>query len=337
MATIIKRGPYQYQVQVRCTGYPSQTRTFETKRDATAWAATVESEMRRGLFVDRSEAERTTLGEILERYRQEVTPEKRGWRAENSRLKQLIRHPLSKRILATLRGVDFANYRDERLQGNPDAGISAVGPKTVVLELLMFSAVLNTARVDWSIPVENPIPHIRKPQVRNARELRLVDDEEARLLQAANQSRAPGLVLGILLAIETGMRRGEIAGLEWDQFDLHNSVIYLDITKNGDSRVVPLSATAEEAIRSFPRPPQGGKVLTFFDSNGLGAAFVRACERAGIEGLCFHDLRHEAASRLAKRMPAVTLAKVMGWRTLQMAMRYYNPTAAELVSAVRAS
>ncbi|WP_174874919.1 integrase [Vogesella oryzae] len=285
MASITKRGAYQYQAQVRRKGYPIQTRTFETKRDAEDWAATVESEMRRGLFVDRSEAERTTFGEILARYAREVTPDKRGWRAELSRIKRLQRHPLAQRLLASLRSADFADYRDERLK--------TVAPKTVQLELSLMSAVFNVAFRDWSIPVDNPITHIRKPKLPKGRSRRLVGDEEARLLAAAEQSRADSLALCILLAIETGMRRGEIASLTWEQVDLQHSVVHLELTKNGDSRVVPLSAAAEAAICALPRPLHGGPLTTFHDSNGLGAAFRRACERAGITGLCFHDLRHE--------------------------------------------
>lgn len=329
MASITKRGPYQYQAQVRRKGYPVQTRTFETKRDAEDWASTVESEMRRGVFLDRSEAERTTLGEILERYRTEITPEKRGWRAENSRLKQLQRHPLAKRILASLLSVDFTQYKKERLK--------TVGPKTVLLELGVLSAVFNTAKGEWSIPVENPIATVRKPTVPKGRKRRLGQIEEERLLIAAAESKSATLTTCIVLALETGMRRGEIAELTWSQIDLHNHVIRLELTKNGDERAVPLSEAAEAAIRALPRPLRGGRLTAFHDSNGLGAAFRRACERAGIEDLHFHDLRHEAASRLAKKMPVATLAKVMGWRTLQMAMRYYNPTDRDLVDAIRAA
>lgn len=329
MATISKRGPYQYQAQVRRKGYPSQTQTFESKRDAEDWAKTVESEMRRGIFIDRTEAERTTLGELLARYESEVTPDKRGKVAELSRLRRLKEHHLAARFVATLRSSDFSTYRDERLK--------EVAPKTVQHELSLFSSVFNVAKRDWSIPVENPITSIRKPKLPKGRERRLVDDEEERLLAAASRSRAATLKLCIVLAIETGMRRGEIAGLTWDQIDLHNHIIRLDMTKNGDSRVVPLSVAAENAIRQLPRPLHGGRLTSFHDSNGLGDAFERACKRAGIVGLTFHDLRHEAASRMAKTMPAPTLAKVLGWRTLQMAMRYYNPTAAELVAAVRAT
>lgn len=329
MATITKRGPYQYQAQIRRKGFPTQSKTFESKRDAEDWAKTVESEMRRGVFIDRSEAERTTLLELLERYETEVTPDKRGCAEEYSRLRRLKAHPLAQRFVATLRSADFAAYRDERLK--------EVAPKTVVHELSLFSAVFNVAKLDWSIPVENPIKSIRKPKLPRGRERRLAGDEEARLLAAARRSRARSLELCIILAIETGMRRGEIAKLTWEQVDMHNPFIRLDMTKNGGGRVVPLSEVAEHAIRKLPRPLNGGRVTSFHDSNGLGDAFERACVRAGIDGLTFHDLRHEAASRLAKKMPAPTLAKIFGWKTLQMAMRYYNPTAQELVAAVRAA
>ncbi|WP_345797615.1 site-specific integrase [Castellaniella sp. MT123] len=329
MASITKRGSYQYQATIRRSGYPTQTKTFETKREAEAWSATVESKMARKVFVDLSEAERTTFGEVLKRYEREVTPTHKGAPAERARLQQLQKHPLALRSLASLRSVDFSTYRDERL--------GEVAPKTVHLELSLMSSVLVTANKDWSIPISNPIANIRKPKLPPGRERRLEDDEEARLFAATSDARASTLSTCVILAIETGMRRGEIALLTWNQVDFKNKVIRLDAadTKNGERRIVPLSETAEEALLSLPRPLHGGRLMSFHDSNGLGAAFARACERAGIEGLRFHDLRHEAASRLSKKMPPTTLAKIMGWKTLQMAMRYYNPTANELVDAIR--
>ncbi len=273
MASITKRGKNQYQALIRRKGYPVQIRTFDSRRDAEAWAATLESEMRRGLFLDRSEAERTTFGELLTRYLREVTPDKRGWRAETSRIRQLLRHPLAQRMLATLKSSDFAAYRDERLQ--------QVSPKTVTLDLATISAVLNVARRDWSIPVDNPIGTLRKPRLPPGRERRLEAHEEVRLLDAARESRVEALALTIVLAIETGMRRGEIASLTWQQIDLQHHIIRLEVTKNGDRRMVPLTEAAEAALRALPRPLHGGRLCSVFDSNGLGAAFRRACERAG--------------------------------------------------------
>ncbi|GAB2903826.1 site-specific integrase [Microvirgula curvata] len=328
MATITHRGPHQYQVTIRRKGFPAQIRTFETKREAQVWANTIESEMARGIFVDRSEAERTTLGEALQRYAREVTPRKKSAAKELNTLRKWLAHPLATRTLASLRSADFAAYRDVRLK--------EVGANAVRLELALMSHLFTTLRSEWSIPVDNPITSIRKPELPPGRSRRLVDDEEARLFAAASNSMTPSLLLAIQLAIETGMRAGEMVQLTWRQIDLAAKVIRLHRTKNGAARIVPLSEKAERLLCVLPCPlDRSTRLMTFHDSNGLSAAFRRDCVRAGIEGLCFHDLRHEAASRMAPKMEVATLAKVMGWKTLQMAMRYYNPTDAELVHAVR--
>lgn len=327
MASIVKRGPFQFQATIRRKGYPAQIKTFERKRDAEAWAHTIESECARGTFIDRSEAEQTTLKEALERYLRKVTPSKRGQAQEKTRINQLLRHPLASRSLASLKSSDFARFRDDRL--------TQVSANTTRLDLALISNLFTVAKKDWSIPIENPIQGIRKPKCGKGRDRRLVADEESRLLAAAEDSLAPTLKLCIRLAIETGMRAGELVGLRWEQIDLCDSAISLQTTKNGDPRVVPLTEVAEELLRALPRPLHGGRLTSFHDSNGLSAAFRRCCIRAGIEDLRFHDLRHEAASRMAPKMSAPTLAKVFGWKTLQMAMRYYNPTGSELVAAVR--
>ncbi|NMV40686.1 site-specific integrase [Ralstonia insidiosa] len=326
MASITKRGPYQFQAQVRRKGYPIQNKTFETKKEAVDWAADIEAQMKKGTFVDRSELEHTTFGDLLERYEKDETPHKRGWKTEQVRIRALKKHPLAARLLSTLRKTDFANYRDERLK--------TCRPETVRRELVIISAVFTTAKDLWDIPVENPLAGVRRPAKGQHRERRLEGDEEARLLEAAGQSRTPALRLCIILAIETGMRSGEMVNLRWEQIDLRKSIIRLTETKNGDGRTVPLSERAEAAIRELPLQASG-RLTTFHDARGLRKAFKLACERAGISGLRPHDLRHEAASQLAPRMETATLAKVLGWRTLQMAMRYYNPTDEELVHAVR--
>lgn len=324
MASIIKRGPRQWQAQICRKGYPSQTRTFRTKKDAKAWASVIESEMIRGVFVDRREAEHTTLGQALERYAREITPQKRGAPQELRRIDQWQRRPLAGRSLAGLRSIDFAQHRDARLR----AGVAA---NTVRLELALISNLFTVACAEWSIPIKNPLATVRNPRLPRGRDRRLLKDEEARLQIAADDD----LAFCIAMAIETGMRAGEIVNLTWDQIDLSVCVIRLDITKNGDSRIVPLSDAAVGVIKARPRSIKGGQLTTFHNSNRLSVSFRSACKRAGITGLRFHDLRHEAASRLAPRMSVQTLAKVMGWRTLQMAMRYYNPSEQELVGAIR--
>lgn len=332
MASITVRGPHQYQAQVRRKGYPTQTRTFESKTEAKAWAAVLESEMARGVFIDRSEAERTTLGDALQRYAQEVTPHKKSAANELSLIRRWQKHPLALRSLASLYGVDFAGYRDARRK--------VVSDNTVRLELALISHVFTIANKEWNIPVRNPIESIRKPKLPAGRDRRLIDDEEERLLKAVADCRSEGngLWIATILAIETGMRAGEIVNLTWRQIDFNQHVIMLSDTKNGTARVVPLTHSAEDVLYALPRPIKSSqRLFSFHDTRGMSKAFRRACESAGIVDLHFHDLRHEAASRKAPHMQPTTLAKVMGWKTLGMAMRYYNPSAQELVAAARAA
>ncbi len=330
MATISKRGPYQFQVQIRRKGHPIQTKTFDTKREAEAWVSVIESEMTRGVFYDRSEAEQTTLEEALDRYLREVTPTKAGAIRERQRIEVWKRHPLAKRSLASLRSADFAQYRDARRK--------VVGASTVRLELALISHVYTIASVEWCIPLTNPILNITKPKLPEGRDRRLQEGEEEALLAAASESKAaPWLRACIQLAMETGMRAGEILSLKWNQVHLDQQVIKLSKTKNGERRTVALTSKAVNVLKGLPRSISNKVIPRFGHTTNLGHAFSIACKAAGIEDLHFHDLRHEAASRFAPHMKAQVLAKIMGWKTIQMAMRYYNPTDSELVAAVRHS
>ncbi len=327
MATIRKRGEHQWQVIIRRKGYPKQSATFETRNDAEKWALSIEGDMVRGAYVDRTEAERTTLAEALQRYLRENTVRKRGAQQETDRIRTWLQHPLAKRTLAGLRSMDFARYRDDRL--------NEVSAATVRLELAIISHLFTQARKEWGLPLENPIANIRKPTLPPGRDRRLLDGEEQRLLHACRE-HSLWLEAIVKLAIATGMRAGELVALNWRQVYLADRTITLEMTKNGSRRMVPLSKIAADALQSLPRQPDG-KVFKFEKSKDLSKVFARVCKRAGIENLRFHDLRHEAASRLAPHLTVQTLAKVMGWKTLQMAMRYYNPTRTELLAAVDAA
>jgi integrase len=328
--SITKRGPRSFLVRIRRTGYPEQSRTFDTAKQAEVWERSIESAIDSGTFKDISSLKVISLQSLLQRYLDEITPTKRSASRESLRIQKLMRHPIAQRSLISLKSVDFSQFRIERLK--------EVSNRTCQMDLTQLSHAYTIAIKDWSMPLENPLTSIRKPPVTRARDRRLVEDEEARLLAASmdSRSRAPSLSFCIQLAIETGMRAGEIVNLSWDEIKLSKSVIKLDITKNGEARTVPLSAQAEALIRALPRPAEGGRLTSFFDSNGLSAAFRRSCIRAGIVNLHFHDLRHEAASRLAPGIESITtLCKVMGWKTIQMALRYYHPTDDELVLVTR--
>jgi len=329
MASITKRGPHQFQAIIRRTGYQAQTKTFETRRAAETWAGEIEAEMYAKKFKCPRVLDGVTLGDALERYAQKVTPAKRGCAIELKLIKRLQRHPLALRPMSSLIAADFAMYRDQRED--------EVGPNTVRIELALFSHLYSTAIKEWSWPVLHLLRDIRKPSPGDPRERRLLGDEEERLFIAIHRSRCKatvGLDACVRLAIETGMRAGEMLTLGWHQVDLAAGVIRLEMTKNGCKRVVALTLAAVEVLKNLPRT--GKRVIpNFYDTSGLDHAFKRACDAAGILDLHFHDLRHEAASRFAGHMHAPELAKTMGWKTLQMAMRYYNPKEGEKVELVR--
>ena len=171
MASFRKRGPYQWQAQVRKKGHPTQTKTFETRAAAGQWARAIEVEMDKGAFVSRAEAESTTLKELFERYLEEVTPLKKGAEPESNRLRLMMRHPLARRFVAGIRGVDIAGWRDERLR--------KVTPATVKQDLVLLGHVFEVARKEWSIYVHNPVRDIKLPPGGRPRDRRLQPGEQA--------------------------------------------------------------------------------------------------------------------------------------------------------------
>jgi len=325
MASFMKRGDYQWQARVRAKGYPTQTRTFETKKEAMAWAAVIESEMARGMFVDRTEAESTTFGELLDRYAREISPTKRGSKKELQKINQMRGWPLAGRIVAGIHGKDIAKLRDERLKD--------VSAASVNREFNLLGHVFTVAIREWGFNLPaNPIQMVSRPKVKASsfRNRRLEGDEENRLLAACADDSNPYLKPMVQVAIETAMRRGELLSLTWDRVALNDCVASLPITKNGTPRDVPLSKKAVAVLSGLPRSIDG-RVFPFTSDNAVSMTFRRACRRAGIEDLRFHDLRHEATSRIAERVTDVhTLAKITGHKSLQMLQRYYHPRAKDL-------
>lgn len=343
MATITKRGDLQWQAKVRRKGHPAQSKTFDSRADAEKWARHTENSMDRGIFVSRAEAERMTLREALDIYEKEVTPAKKGSVQETHRINKWRRHKLACSSLAALRAKDFAEHRDARLS-------EGAAPATVRLELAVVSHLFNTVSKEWGIYVENPIRNIRMPRVKNDRDRRLIEDEEARLLKAltspAGERSNSEVKPVVVLALETAMRQGELLSLRWEHVDLRRQVAHLPDTKNGTSRDVPLSSRAVEVLRALPRNISGN-VFSSTES-ALKQSWVRAvrrarkeyeeeCRTAGMEqnprllvNLHFHDLRHEATSRLAEKLALHELMKVTGHKDTRMLARYYHPRAEDL-------
>jgi integrase len=381
MPTIRKRGQYQWEAQVRRRGYPAQSKTFTTKAEAEAWANMIESEMSRGVWVSRSEAEATTLYEALKRYDEEVSLSKKGAAQESSVLKTCKAVDLAKRPLATIRSADVAKLRDEWLKDYK--------PATVLRRLAVLSHVFNVARKEWGMEsLSNPVELVRKPQPNNARTRRIASGEPAtedsdasdtesdrgaqdgeleRVVAASGSALLPAI---IWLAVETAMRRGEIVSLRWEHVDLKRRVAHLPATKNGDARDVPLSPRAIAVLQALQdncgedtNAPKvaptddgvGDDKRRVFDirNDAVTRAFERAVARARksyleeckeasrrsdgkfLTDLRFHDLRHEATSRLASIFPLHELTKITGHKDPRMLMRYYHPRAEDLAKKLR--
>jgi integrase len=314
-------GTTTYRAQVRLRGHPPMTKSFSRRTDAADWIRVTKVGLQRGEILS-TEADRTTLGEALKRYLEEVTPKKKDAARETNRIKAWMRHPLAPRFLSKLRGGDFAEYRDARLKEGK-AG------NTIQLELKLISSVYKTASHEWKMEnLRNPIKSVTMPGASNARDRRLVGDEEARLM--AELSKTPYMGEIAELAIESAMRIGELLALKWRDVDRERRVAHLADTKNGTARDVPLSTRAVQIIESLPRALNPEARVFPIDYDDVRAAFKRACETAKIHDLRFHDLRHEATSRISERLAMHETMRVTGHKTPAMMMRYYHPRPEDL-------
>ncbi len=154
-------------------------------------------------------------------------------------------------------------------------------------------ARLKTLREEFGVMM---LASLTSAHVARFRDRRLQPGELERIL-ASTESKELGAI--VLLAVETAMRRSEIAGLVRSNIDLKKRILVLPDTKNGERRVVPLSTKAVELLAGLP--PRIGRRVFGMAPDSISQAFERACARAGIEDLRYHDLRHEAASRLFER------------------------------------
>lgn len=333
MATIVKRGT-TFQAKIRRHGYPLQTASFDTRAQAEAWARMIESEMDRGIFVNRYLAEQTLFSYVLTRYRDEVTPQKAGAEAECYKIAALLQDRISQYSMAALSSQVVADYRDRRLK--------KVSPSTVNRELNLIGAVITAAIKDYGIPMSaNPVSMIRRPKNPPPRARRITPEEEQALLEALEavdrddrgrfQSgpRNPWMKSFFILALETGARRSDLLRLRWSHVDLTRRIASLNTSKNGTGRVLPLSTRAVEQLTALPRVDDRVFPVT---ADSVKKAWQRAKRRAKLN-LRLHDARHEATSRLfEKGLNVMEVASITGHKDLRMLRRYTHIDAERLAA-----
>ena len=325
MATIRKRGS-KWQVQIRRNGHSAISKSFLAKEDAVRWGREQERRLDRGERCDQVSAS-CLLADLLDRYGKEVSPQKRS-RSDIFHLRQIGRHAVATLSIRELSTEAVARFREDRLKH--------VAPPTVRKELALLGQVLKHAHAEWGVPFDvNPVSLVRKPPSSKGRERRISDDELQALERALDECRN-GLVRQVFrFALATGMRRGEILSLKWKHVDLEKSVAFLPITKNGESRSLPLSPRAIDVLEGLQTQPTGERVFAI-TPNALRLAWERLKRRAGIEDLHFHDLRHEAISRffeMGLSIPEVSL--ISGHKDARMLFRYTHLKATDLAQKLR--
>ncbi|MFL0809097.1 MAG: site-specific integrase [Agarilytica sp.] len=319
MATIRKLPSKRWLAHVRKYGQ-NLSKTFDSKVQAQSWALETEANLDpEGLVKGK------TLEDAFTRYRDEISPTKKSHRSEFNRLNKFLRDSIAQIPLIEIRQHHF----DEWIK----TSLTRIQSSSVNRDLNLLSALFEQA-IRWRWVKVNPIRGIRRPKNPEPRDRRISDKEIEKILDALGfdgQSVTTTrhiIAVAFLFALETAMRQGEIWGLDWVDVYLTKKYVRLHETKNGTRRDVPLSTEAIRLLKLLS-PKEEGKV---FKSNqeSSGVIFRRALQLANISGMTFHDTRHEAITRLAKKLQILDLARAIGHRDPRSLMIYYNPTAEEI-------
>jgi integrase len=312
MATIRQRSNLSWQAIVRRTGFPKQYKVFKKKQDAVLWARQIEHEIDQGNRVDFKRAEQITVGEIIHDYlKKESTRINRSYKREKSRLMLLLKH-FGDHSVAQITPSRIALFRDIRLsEGRSSA--------TVVKDINSLSKVLKIAQIGWGIYLaDNPILGIKKPKVVGHRVRRITAQEELLLV---TKTTLPMRVM-IIFAIETGMRLGEILSLKYS--DIQNDVAVLKQTKNNEIRYVPFSLKVKTVLQTLPKCLTDNRIFYFWKTvSGFESSWQKFKKREELVDLRFHDLRHEAISRMfEKGMSHMEVSAISGHKSLLVLRKY---------------
>jgi integrase len=322
------QGNVSYQAKIRKTGHAPMSATFPTRELADAWMMEKELDIYRGKTVVSERGSKVTLGEIVQRYLAEVTPTHKGAIGERMHMRAIENSSLVRYALVNLKPEHVKAWKESRLK--------EVSPATVIRQMNLLHAVIEHARKEWGISGgANPVSDVSRPPQPPSRDRRLSHEEKERLIAECRRTRGNYLEDVVLMALETAMRMSEMLDLQWEQVDLQRRTIRLKegTTKNGEGRAVPISSRLREVLeRREPNPEyRFGPMFHGVTQNACTRAFQRAAERAGLEDLHFHDLRHEATSRLFEHgLNVMEAASITGHKDLRMLKRYTHLDASKL-------
>lgn len=334
MASIKQYRGKTWRAIIRRKGFPVQSKTFASKKDAEAWAASVESRLGVSQFdgLQLKAAKTMTVRDVFERYEREVAPNFKG-RNSLGILKRVIRDAaFMDLVLSKITPLDIRQWRDDRAQD--------IQPQSVHRELNTISGVFTHAIKEWGVPLaSNPCHSVSRFKGDDkSRDKVWSPADVTTLLDAIGWREDMPLGEGrdyvgwaLLLGIETAMRIGELCALRVSDFHPAEQYAQLRDTKNGDDRQVPLSTTAIKYLMILcANKMPTDKVFPLIAAT-LGEYFLEARRKCGLEHLVFHDSRHTAATQLSAKLPNVLeLSAVTGHRSLKSLKRYYHPTPAAI-------
>jgi len=314
----------RHQANVRRKGYASVTKTFTSREVAKRWIKSTEIAIEKGEYSPKISI---TVGEMLDRYKLICLAAHKGADVSEQYRIKLLKNYFGEIPLCDLTPAHLARFRDERLK--------LVQPQTVKRDLSVLSSAINTAIIEWNIPLKmNPVSKIRWKNTDQARDRRFQDGEETRLLSHAT----PFMSRMITVAVETAVRRSELLRIKRSHINFAKQTLEIGLTKTGKPRTIPLSSRALKAIREQLRASE--KVIPIeeqpiFQITGsrLFKDFQTLREEIGISGLRWHDLRHEATSRLfEKGLNMMEVASITGHEDLKMLKRYTHIKPESLVA-----
>ncbi|MCW2236819.1 tyrosine-type recombinase/integrase [Azospirillum canadense] len=331
------RGDGQYRARKLIDG-SRHSQTFATAAAARAWLEEVSVDARRNAFRDLREARRTTLRDVIDRYEREAL-------GANSEL--LGAQELRTGHLPTIRADPVCDITMARLERHHIAQFrnrmrkAGYAKATIVRRLNILAKIIRYAIQEFGLGItDNPASsaNVARPAYADVcRDRRLVGDEEERLIAAMETSCNSWDVWLVRWAIAQAMRRGETFALRWCDIDQERRVVTVhgrSGIRNKNGSVAERRPLMPEAIAILQQIPHGGPNDPVFPAGPRGAfskRFERLVAAAGIADLTYHDLRHEATSRLAKRYNnKLDLMRVTGHRTLKSLNRYYNVQPEEL-------
>ena len=331
-----------YTAEIQIKGV-RKSKSFTTKREAQIWAASQETDINQGATTPPQS--RYTLRYALEKYRDEITGRNAGARWEQVRINLFLNHqdllPLNKKI-GEVTTEDFSHFRNLRLQ--------KVKPGTVLREFGILSAIMEVVRKEWKWIKDNPVIDVKKPPKPIARDRLITRSEIKSMLRGLDYSPTAlkitsvtqSIAVCFLLALRTGMRAGDMTGLQWKNVNPRYLTIEVDKVgrKKGLGRTVPLS---KKAVRILQKMQGYDKVSVFaLRPQTLDARFRTIRERQGLSGFTFHDTRHTAATWMAgkfKSSKEITaqqaifdMCKIFGWKDPKRALDYYNPDPEDVAS-----